>query len=282
MKRLRQLPSLYFICMVLLLFSCSDDGYINKSDSLIVILKADDYGDAAATPNWNRFIETLVKDSICAGIGITSIKMQNQLLQPTIKISEYKQSNGFPVVEFWNHGYDHFESKTDKTREFYNTNYEYQYSHLQKVQRFFKDSLHLISHSFGAPYNQSSIITESAIDNIPELQIMMSYDKTEHHFSWKDPKHKGIHSRDKRLILSVDYLSMADVDMEGMRKYIENDLRKPYIMIQMHPCYWKEAGFQKFDEIIKFYKTNYHAKFMTPYQYYQFTHNVVTENNIVP
>ena len=260
------------VCVVFVLYSCKENVSLNAPDGLVVILKADDMGDT--TPKWNRFIKALNDDSICCGIGIISKNVHSHSIPAIKEIANLKQKNGYPVIEFWNHGYDHFESKTDNKREFYYTSFEYQLEHMAKAQWFFKDSLLLTSHTFGAPYNRTTLLTESSIKHFPEINIWLQFGVTEHYPNsrWKDPKYKVINEIDKRIILSVDYLSLWILNIEEFEHNYEQDMKKPYIIIQIHPAVWSDEIFQKFDSMVHFYKEKHRAIFMTPYQYYEYLH----------
>ena len=91
------------------------------------------------TPNWNKFIQVVIDKEICASIGIISKPLSSKnSISEIRRISKIKQKNNFPVIEFWNHGYDH--SKNGNKTEFYGTDFNYQLSHIQKSQDFFIDS----------------------------------------------------------------------------------------------------------------------------------------------
>ena len=269
------------ICLLSgLLVSCKEDVSLNSPNGLVVILKADDMGDVEG--NWHRFIQILVDDSICAGIGVISKNVHESSIPEIQKIANIKQKNGFPVVEFWNHGYDHLDLKANsEITEFYNTDYNYQHTHIRLAQHFFSDTLHLTGHSFGAPHNRTKLITEGIIESFPEIKVWQHYGKIEQytHTGWKDPKLRVIQETDNRIILSIDYLSLKSFNVESFEKNYSNDNKKPYIIIQIHPAAWNEEIFVKFESLIQFYKqSEHHATFMTPYQYYESMHNKLIAN----
>ena len=253
------------------LVSCREDVSLNAPNGLVVILKADDMGDVEG--NWPRFIQILVDDSVCAGIGLIPRNVREVSVPEIQKIAEVKQKSGDPVIEFWVHGYDHKEYKNTDIKEFFKTNYNYQYRHISLAQHFFTDTLHLTSHTFGAPFNKTQILTEEAIDKFPEINIWQHYGRTEKYNNssskWKDPKYKVIHETDKHISLSLDYLSYKRFEISDMLKNFEKDKQKPYIVIQIHPATWSETQFQDFKALLHFYKQN-KVNFMTPYQYYNF------------
>jgi peptidoglycan/xylan/chitin deacetylase (PgdA/CDA1 family) len=265
----------FFIIIVIIssfFMSCTDE-LLKPTEGLIVILKADDLGDT--TPNWNRFVKKIIDDSICASIGVISKNVHERSIPELQRISNITQVNGFPTVEFWNHGYDHINlKKNDEVTEFYNTNTNYQYTHYQLAQHFFLDSLHIISHSFGAPHNRSDSKTQNVIKDFPEINVWLQYEQIEHynHGVWKDPKYKLINTGDQHIILSIDYLSLRSFNVIDIEKNYINDSKKNYIVIQIHPWLWGDNAFNKFDNVVQFYK-RHKVRFMTPFQYYNYLHN---------
>lgn len=266
---------IFFSLLITLIFiSCSDYVYLHQTTGLIVILKADDLGDTTA--NWNRFVKKLVDDTICAGIGIISKNVHESSIPEIQRISTIYQEDGSPVVEFWNHGYDHLNLKpNDQVTEFFNTSYDYQYKHLQSAQHFFADSLQITCHDFGAPHNRSDSKTDSIIKNFPEINVWQQYTKLERYNRkiWKDPKYKIIDNANQHIVLSIDYLSLQSLNDSDFEKNFKKDTNKPYILIQIHPAIWNNAMFENFENLVQFYKTKHNARFMTPYQYYNYLHN---------
>lgn len=259
----------------LTLSSCGDNISFNAPDGLIVILKADDLGEM--TPNWSRFISIVEKDSICAGIGVISNNVKtNAAIADIRQISTIKQNNGFPVIEFWDHGFDH--SKEKGMTEFNGTPYDYQQSHLQQAQNFFTNTLQLTSHAFGAPFNRTSNITASALKNFPELNIWQCDQKIEQQNSstWRDPDKVVIHPEDQNILLNIQYVYFHVFPIKEVISNYNHDNDKPYIVIQIHPAVWHNNNFADFERLIRFYKKNHRATFMTPYQYYQYLHKVKT------
>jgi hypothetical protein len=160
--------------------------------------------------------------------------------------------------------------------EFDGTDYHYQYSHIQSAQNFFTKTLSLTCRSFGAPFNKTSTETKSAITHFAEINVWMCYEKIENQYpsDWKDPNEKVILATDKHIILDVDYASVFKFNSYEMIKNYKQDKKKPYILIQLHPNLWKEKSFEEFEKLIHFYKSGNHAVFMTPFQYYEYLHEL--------
>ena len=252
-------------------FACNDNISLDSPKGLIVIIKADDLGEIS--PNWNRFMKILINDSICAGVGIISNNVKTKSSIEEIKrLSLIKQYNQFPVIEFWNHGFDHSKVK-DKT-EFNGTNFDFQMSHIQMAQSYFYHTLQLTNHCFSAPFNRTDQVTDEVLKNFPEINIWLYYTRleTQTKLEWKNPKNEIIGFNDNHIILSIDYLYFRGFPVDEILNNFNQDNEKPYIVIQIHPAIWKNEDFVDFEKLIHFYKQNHLATFMTPYQYFQFLH----------
>ncbi len=267
----RLLIILVFCCQFTGFSSCTDDISFNAPEGLTVIIKAADLGEI--TPNWSRFIKIIEDDSICAGIGVIAqnVKTENSLAEIK-QVSTIKQTDNFPVIEFWNHGFDH--SKTKDKTEFSGTDYDYQMNHLQLAQKFFSDNLLLISHCFGAPFNRSTNVTASVLKNFPEINFWQCDQKLEkqNQSDWKDPDKVIIDQDDQHILLNIEYVYFHIFPIKDIIDHYNKDNAKPYIVIQIHPAVWHNSNFVDFEKLIRFYKTNHRATFMTPYQYYQYLH----------
>lgn len=263
--------SLLLLALNIFTYSCSDELSVKYSNLPIVILKADDLGDTTA--NWNRFMKIVADNEICAGIGIITKNITTKSsLEELKRISNLKQENNSPTIEFWNHGYDH--SKEGNRTEFYGSDFEYQLSHIKKSQDYFTDSLAITCRTFSAPFNKSNSVTASALNQFPEIKIWMCYQKNEKvdDSKWKDPQRKTIDISDQNILLNVNYLYLHDFSFNNIKNRYNQDKKKPYILIQIHPALWDEESFDNFQKLITFYKDQKRAIFMTPYQYYQFLH----------
>jgi hypothetical protein len=272
--------NVYFIilsCLFISIGSCKDNISVNSPNGLVVILKADDLGDTTA--NWNRFIKIINDNNICASIGVIPAKVKKESSKSEIqRISGLKQDNKFPVIEFWNHGY--FHSKVKGITEFSGGDMISQMNHIQLTQQFLNETLQHASHTFGAPFNRSSGVTPSALVNSPEINVWFSYQDNEKHFlpDWVDPDETVVNDYDQHIILNVDYLFLHDLPIGQVIDNYKSDKEKPYIVIQIHPEFWNDLKFKKFEKLIHFYKDKQLATFMTPYQYFKSLHKVYTSN----
>ena len=266
---------IFFLIVIFYIFtfqSCHEDISLNAPNGLIVILKADDLGDTTA--NWNRFIQTIIKDSINASIGIIPRKVKTiGSIFEIQRVSNLKQSdNNSSIIDFWVHGYDH--SLTNKIAEFQTNNLNYQIDHIRKAQKFFSDTLHISNNAFGAPFNSTTNITYLALKNFPEINIWMCFQRTEkqYHEEWKDPNRQVIKKSDKNLLLNVTYENLWKSPTADIIHNFANDKKRAYILIQIHPDNWNDSVFEDFEELVYFYKMN-HVTFMTLNQYYNYLQN---------
>ncbi len=270
--------NVYFIilsCLFISIGSCKDNLSLNSPNGLVVILKADDLGDTTA--NWNRFIRIIKDNNICASIGVIPARVRKESSKSEIqRISGLKRENNFPVIEFWNHGHTH--SKDKGITEFSGGDMISQMNHIQLTQQFLNEILQHSSHTFGAPFNRSSGVTSSALVNSPEINVWFSYQDNEKHFlpDWVDPDKKVVNDYDQHILLNVHYLFLHDLSIGQVIDNYKNDKEKPYIVIQVHPEFWNESKFHKFEKLIHFYKDKQLATFMTPYQYFKSLHKVYT------
>lgn len=247
------------------------ESTIPYDPGLVVILKADDLGEM--TPNWERFMHIIFKDSICGSIGIIADRMKSDSTVDEIrKISGYKRDNKFPVIEFWNHGYNHIKNKNGT--EFDGSTIEYQANHLQMTQEFMNDKLRIQCHTFGAPYNRTDINTLKALYFSPEICVwfcLKNLEKEEKK-GWKNPDdHPALDNN--KILLDVDYYFYKIFPVDKMMNNYSKDRLKPYIVIQVHPLMWKDKNFDDFETLIKFYKSR-KTTFMTPFQYYQYLNDI--------
>lgn len=261
---------LFFLSFVAFTTSCNEDVLVNSPNKLVVIIKADDLGDT--TTRWNRFIKMIDDLNINAGIGVIAKNVHSNSIDELRRVSNLKQTNGFPVIEFWNHGYDHWHKGDKVGTEFFGTDYDYQLLHLQLAQHFFLDSLFFTCHTFGAPFNRTSETTYTVINQFTEINVWQCFKSLENHENsyWKDPKDRVIHSSDKHILLSVDFLSLKTLDIQEVENNYSKFIKNPYVLLQIHPANWDDAMFVDFEKLIRFYQETNRTIFMTPYQYFQY------------
>lgn len=264
---------LYFYILIILAAvlttSCKDDVIINN-DKLVVIIKADDYSDYS--PNWQHFFSMLKENDISAGAGvITALTESNyQSIVKIRELSQLKRTDGKPLIEFWNHGYDHA-GIDGKSHEFCNTNIYIQELHFKLSQKFFSDSLRFISRTFSAPFNRTNSITIHALASYPEIHTIMRYHSHEKYSikrPWVDPNKKKVKAGDK-VCLNITFQKVYNLPLNDVINYFNTDKKESYLVIQIHPLTWKEDDFTDFQKMIDFLKAK-NVIFMTPEEYYEY------------
>ena len=255
------------------LFSCLQAGCTDElsvNPKLTVIIKADDLIDYS--PNWQQFVSILQKNDISAAVGVTSDLVASK--QATIvkirELSSLTRKDKKPLIEFWNHGYDHSREKDTKT-EFNNSNFNQQSQHIRLAQQFFADSLRLTAKTFSAPFNNSTSTSLKAVTSFPEINVIMRSEKHEKYSltrPWADPNKKRIKS-DNKICLNIRFLKLYDVPLTDIENYFKVEINDSYLVIQIHPNPWEDEDFADFQRMIDFLKDK-KVTFMTPDEYYQF------------
>lgn len=269
MNRIKKCCLLSLLSLFALLQAgCSDN--ITPDQPLVVIIKADDFNDYST--NWQRFFAILQQNDISAAAGVTStlISSNHSAIIKIRELSGLRRSNNQPLIEFWNHGYDHAGDNGDSP-EFDNSDVDLQKKHLQLAQRFFSDSLHIIAKTFSAPHNRSTTATLHALSCIPELNVIMRY-KNHEKFSlkrpWIDPNKKKFKPGDK-ICLNIKFQYLLDIPSTDVENYFKAGEKDNYLLIQLHPNPWDENDFNDFQKMISFLKGK-NVKFMTPDEYFQY------------
>lgn len=240
------------------------------SQPLFILIKADDFDQA--TERWDKFIELARDEDIPINIGVISKDINHKTI---LKMREYallrQKRNAKPLIEFWNHGYDH--SKNGDIKEFSGTPLQQQYEHIRKVQLFFSDSIGLICHSFGAPYNALSNETFLVLREFSEIKVIfgLSLRKNSNNSEWLDLKNENTSIENRRLYLSIDYDSANSFPSDSATKIINSYTQysqNPYVIIQVHPRIWKDEDLNNFKQLIRFLKQK-NTEFMTSYSYWE-------------
>jgi hypothetical protein len=213
----------------------------------IIILKADDF---VFSEKWARFITYIENKNIKVSLGVVGKQLNNESLCDWIKL--LSQNNN---IEFWSHGLTH-DCYDQGISEFQGSTYEYQLAHLRETQRLFKDKFGIIIHTFGAPCNAVDENTSQALADIEEIKIWYSGKTDSVKFCLK---RKG----------QIEYPIMHSNYNEFIKRYNEDQLDQyDYLVLQIHPGFWDDDGWEEFEKIIDFLDQK-EVIFMTPYEYYQ-------------
>ena len=217
----------------------------------IGFIKADDLertDENTIPPNWQTFVNYITQKRVNACIGIKCDSLESD---EGIYIGEVKKIVRNEYFELFNHGYDHFLSKT--VSEFYNTPLEYQKEHLVKAQNVAKQKLNLTLRTFGAPGNNIDNNTTIAMESVPDLKVWF----------FGNPCSK--------LLLNSD----GDVETATGEPNYENFVKNynPLVdsyVLQIHPNQYTPEKLNTFNRIVDFLIQK-EMTFMQPYEYYRLT-----------
>lgn len=268
MKKLAPLLTKLFLCGLLTgLYSCESSIY-ELTPNMVVIIKADDLENM--TSNWERFIDVVETNTICAGIGVISSHVTDSTsIQRIRHLALLKQRGGDAIIEFWNHGYDH--SGDNNQTEFWGTSVEDQIKHIQKSQQFFTDSLGIKCVTFSTPFNRTSAETYQALSYFPEIKILMTARKTEIYepYKWVEIRGKEETLQSPYIRLNILFLSVKNVPLTQIKQHIHSVAPNGCVVVQIHPNLWDNKDFTDFQKMIDLFKRK-HVQFMTPQQYYAY------------
>ena len=147
---------------------------IPTHNKLKIILKLDDLGvNATAGFAPSPVYDFLKANNIKANMGAIANRFDNTA--PSILAPYLNAINlvGDTLFEVWNHGYDHTYNSTTGIYEFSGATYTDQKSHFDLATQTIKNLLGIQMHSFGTPYNQSDVTTNTVIGEDPNYKVMM-------------------------------------------------------------------------------------------------------------
>ncbi|MFC1558767.1 DUF2334 domain-containing protein, partial [candidate division KSB1 bacterium] len=240
--------------------SCQNEQKNNIKQ--FIMLKADDLGfDKTHTisPGWQKFINYIENMKIKASIGIVG----NSLEKGDDKyISLIKSIHSKGNIEFWNHGYNHYQSYRGSKRpenpiwEFKNSPYEQQYESILKTQELAKTKLNITINTFGAPYNFIDKNTLKAIENnTKDIKVWLFGDTTS-----------------TKLVLrrycDIEFPAHRPDYQKFLVRYNSRGKGREYLVLQVHPNSYDDKRFNQFEQVINFL-IKQGAIFITPFEYYQ-------------
>jgi hypothetical protein len=221
-----------------------------------VILKADElaFDEATVIPvNWGPFLELIQDERIKASIGIKgeSIERSDDRFHALIRALD---ASG--LIEFWNNGYKSSSGEEGSLDEidnvFISGSHSAQKADIARTQDLAGANLGIVFHTFGAPGNQAGEATASALKEIEEIDVWL----------FGEPS-----SGDLILYQSVPI--EAEDSAPSFSKFLdEYESEQPYLILEVHPDEWDQAGQTQFQEIIK-YLLGQNVAFTTPSEYYQ-------------
>ena len=220
------------------------------------ILKADDlvFEEATIIPaGWGPYLEFLQTERIKASIGIRgeSIEHGNDQFHAFIRAL-----NAGGLIEFWNNGYRISTGPDSSLGEidsvFGADTYLAQKADIERTQDLARAILDITLRAFGAPGNVTSAETAQAIEEVEDIEVWLLGDPSTNMF-----------------VLDQALAIGGEASNPSLGKFMEAyDPEQPYLVLEVHPDEWKEAGHAAFQRIVKFLLGE-GVVFTTPYEYYQ-------------
>ena len=225
-----------------------------------VILKADDmaFDEATTIPvEWRPFLEYLQSNRIKASIAIRgeSIEHGNEQFHTFIKALD---ASG--LIEFWNNGYQISAGKDSSLDEiesvFRAGSLSAQKADIERTQALARANLDMTLRVFGAPGNVTGAETAQAIEEVEDIAVWLLGDPSTDMF-----------------VLDQGLALGGEASNPSLDRFIEDyDPKQPYLVLEIHPDEWEEAGHAEFQRIVEFLLGE-GVVFTTPYEYYQFANS---------
>ncbi len=233
---------------------------IAADEPVYIIIKADDLAvprpDANVHPAWDRFAKAIESRNLKASVGVVSQCLEKDCPKLEAWVKEYRDRG---VLEFWNHGYTHVQTKAPdgkELQEFKNASYEDQVETLRKCQDLSERRFGFKFAAFGSPFNGADENTAKALSQFPEIKVWM--------YGRKSPETKQL-VLDRVMNLEVPIFCPNSEDVKKSFEALKNC---KVVTLQGHPAMWKESGFVEFEKVLD-YLVSKGAKFVTPSEYWK-------------
>jgi peptidoglycan/xylan/chitin deacetylase (PgdA/CDA1 family) len=217
----------------------------------IVIVKADDYyydPERDVSPRWKAYLDYVIADSVETAVGIIGKNLETG---SSSFIEQTKRYAGSPNIEFFNHGYDHYDNKPfDGHYEFYGFDESTQREHLRKTQDLAKEKLGITLTAFGAPGNAWDAVTRKVVDEDPDLHVWLFGD------SATTKQYIGNYLQVEPKVGTVSYSFFLRTGYEA----------HDYFLIQVHPAQWNDESMAEFKKVVAQMRDK-KITFMTPEEF---------------
>jgi len=257
----RNVLYILLFCLIIFGHSCQNDQKNNIKQ--FIILKADDLTFNPAntiSQGWLRWMYYIENMKIKGSVGIVC----NSLEKGDDKyISLIKSIHSRGAIEFWNHGYNHYQSYKGEKKpenpvwEFRNSSYEEQYEHLLKSQELVRTKLGIPMPVFGAPYNYIDKNTLKAVENIDEIKVWFFGDSSSTKFILSGRQYGDI-----------EFPAHNPNFQKFLDRYNSRGKGREYLVLQVHPNGYDDNKFKEFEQCINFL-IKQGVTFIKPSEYYQ-------------
>lgn len=153
--------------------------------------------------------------------------------------------------EFWNHGYTH----ASDPYEFLGQSEKLQLDHIEKTQTLGLQRLGIVFRAFGAPANKIDENTAEALKKVTDIKVWL-YGLPEYGID-VFPRYVNM-----EVPVGVPSLSRLQTDWAKL-----SEKQKKMVVLQAHPNMWNDGGFQEFEKIVKFLKSE-RVNFVLPSYFY--------------
>lgn len=206
-----------------------------------IVIKMDDIYVKKGRSPVLPVLDFLKERQVKASIGMIASLSDTTILSILTPYMEATDKKGNPLLEIWNHGYDH------RKPEFKGMPYDYQKKHFHDATTQIESLLNITIETFGAPFN--------AVDSITGRIIT------------ENTNYKTVFLADRNLMNRPDIIclnNLVRVERElgkpdfdfFIRKYKEaKDIGIGCMVLQVHPNLWQEQDFEDFKYIIRFLQT---------------------------
>jgi len=207
---------------------------------------------AAVSERWTRLTDYLTHNNIHAAYGVvcSSLEKDNPAYIDWIKSLHDKG-----LIEFWLHGYRD-RSEKDKSGEFESGTAEQQKSILVKSEKLAHDKLGFEFDAFGPHWSATTLATEQALNETPEIKIWLGQPNNAKKFT-----KFGI----PRVMALENPTFITDVEM-FLRAYDSVGEKQRMLLLGGHPDRWNEVRWKGFMRMMEFLKAR-GCVFMTPSEY---------------
>jgi peptidoglycan/xylan/chitin deacetylase (PgdA/CDA1 family) len=231
------------------------------SQKKVIILKADDLR-GTITPQFSRYIDFVQSQGIASGLGLIVSSLLDASEDDVARLKTLAaQPESF---EIWLHGWGHLLKKYSPSLPF---EAEFKGSGIELQTLFLKWSLEAAKlvlgielHTFGAPGGKYDEDTPKALERFPSLRVWL---------------YGPANAKTRLLVLLqppdifIEPSVGNVIDPEEFKKRWESSASKyDVITLQLHPNGWDDEDWARFEEIIRFLKSQHNVQFMTPYNYF--------------
>lgn len=208
-----------------------------------IVLKVDDFvpSHGGVHPRWIKLADFCKDRKIKINYGIIANGMNSDCAE-FVKWTKAQHDAG--RIEFWNHGFDHGQTKdTGKiVSEFDGQTYEYQKDHMTKANQLAREKLGFPFVAFGAPFNATDANTVKVLSEDPDIKVWMYGDT-------RNTAGKTVLER--IYTVNIENPTLIPNYAAFLEGYVHNR-GSAYFVMQGHPAGWGGDRWDQFVKIVDF------------------------------